>query len=178
MNGEASFKVTVGPSKCFSIAHRGVVLDDGTILNYNNYYVYVQVENTSKGALFNSNMSMSFNQRLYPGDVKQASGEGGGVVLENEEGYQSFRAYSPDQVSYEFGLKDRPVQGYVSTLDAGESQEVYLLLPSYADKEEVSYAGLTTMVGLCLGNYVFANVFGGDDVYTYFREYVEVETDE
>lgn len=178
MNGEASFKVTVGPSKCFSIAHRGVVLDDGTILNYKNYYVYVQVENTSKGALFNSNMSMSFNQRLYPGDVKQASGEGGGVVLENEEGYQSFRSYSPDQVSYEFGLKDRPVQGYVGTLDAGESQEVYLLLPSYADKEEVSYAGLTTMVGLCLGNYVFANVFGGDDVYTYFREYAEVKTNE
>ncbi len=76
------------------------------------------------------------------------------------------------------GLKDRPVKGYVSTLDAGESQEVYLLLPGYADKQDVSYSGLTKMVGVCIGNHVFADVFGGDDVYGYFQEYVDVEAEE
>lgn len=178
LNGEASFKVTVDPSKCFRVSHTDVELSDGSVISYNDYYVYAKVENTSKSALFNSAMSMSFNQHLYPTAVEQAPGEGGGVVLENAEGYQSFRAYNPDQVIYAMGLKEKPIQGYVSTLDAGESQEVYLMLPGYADKQDVSYSGLTKMVGLCVGNYVFTDVFGGDDVYGYFQEYVDVEAEE
>ena len=99
----------------------------------------------------------------------------GGVEIANDEGSVFFSVFEPSGVTYDVGRNKGATSKHVSDLSIGESEECYLYLPGYEDNEPVSYSRATKRAGVCLGNYVFSDLFGGDTVYAYFDEYVYPE---
>lgn len=177
LNGEASFQVTVDPEKRFKVIRTDVELSNGDTVSYTDCWVYAKIENTSKAALFNSEMTIEFNttNKLLPSSAEAVSNGEGGVEIANDEGSVFFSVFEPSGVTYDVGRNKGATSKHVSDLSIGESEECYLYLPGYEDNEPVSYSRATKMAGVCLGNYVFSDLFGGDTVYACFDEYVYPE---